>query len=833
MNPFSTSLHSTFNVGRSKFNVLSLFLLTVTIAPAQPNRDEQDSEVVIVPGGHSILRWYGHPNRSYFIQVSDQNDPLGKWNWAPLIEAGNGAEISHQIGGIADNAFFRLRYTGLTPGPGETLDTADFDGDGLSNIDEIKPPFPITATDPLDPESDKDGLPDGWERSFAAGMLALGAPPGHWGANGAALQSGNLDPNATLQDDGMTIREIYNSTTTPDDYQMILHDLFIQAKRAEFSFGVSHESTTYDDGSPTTNQGGGDFTEGSAGFGGGTIETWCRTSPSFNQLDVQLDPFAVTPNTSLTWFNNESQYARWTYHTHWVQAFDPEPRTLFPIEEMDQSSYTFRLTDGGGSQYYQFQGNGPVTFGQSATKTYWRGETRKSKFRLYRPRPTNGPVNQNFLKVTTERPLAMIGDDPYHLGWSAAPPTPTVEWVTATIPAFGHTSPWIETTPQAAAQRSRTVDLLPVEVVELSPKTKDENGNDIADSEKPSVGTPLTPFVEVDPATNKIAHRELKVRIGEALKGKTVTWTMEPGFIPNYSPTGPNLPPVFRGNWTTAAASHRNRFEASTAYGANGFTSLSQASGRTTVGDDGFTAIRVNIPPVGYNVAKIKIQIEGTASPIDLIDIEVPAIVVIDPGHGGTTNEPGSSANNATSPTGVKEKDLALTYGLALRDTLKAKVQQDKLNTKILMTRDTDVNVAGTDRAHFARDKGTDVVFVIHFNASASPHSARGTLEVRQLPSQVNLDEDVNLINPIIDSVVAAITPFDAGANKRSFVATDTSVAFDPKLENTETYHPIRVGYCEVEFLDNAQVDVLLNTGSNASAVKTAIVNAMRDGILS
>jgi len=89
---------------------------------------------------------------------------------------------------------------------------------------------------------------------------------------------------------------------------------------------------------------------------------------------------------------------------------------------------------------------------------------------------------------------------------------------------------------------------------------------------------------------------------------------------------------------------------------------------------------------------------------------------------------------------------------------------------------------------------GADVIFISHFNASSSPHTARGTLEVRQLPSQVNLDEDVALIDPIIDSIVAAITPFDAGANKRAFVATDTSVAFDPKLGNTADYHPIRAG---------------------------------------
>ena len=213
MTPFFTSLHSTFHVGRSMFNVLSLILLTVSIAPAQPNRDEQNSEIVDIPGGR-VLRWYGHPNRSYFIQVSDQNDPLGKWNWAPLIEAGNGAEISHQIGGLADNAFFRLKYTGLTPGPGETLDTADFDGDGLSNIDEIKPRPPLLAsdaTDPLDPDSDDDLMTDGWERSFAATLLALALPLETWGANYADLVKGNLNPATAYTSEGISALELFNN----------------------------------------------------------------------------------------------------------------------------------------------------------------------------------------------------------------------------------------------------------------------------------------------------------------------------------------------------------------------------------------------------------------------------------------------------------------------------------------------------------------------------------------------------------------------------------------------------------------------------------------------
>ena len=38
--------------------------------------------------------------------------------------------------------------------------------------------------------------------------------------------------------------------------------------------------------------------------------------------------------------------------------------------------------------------------------------------------------------------------------------------------------------------------------------------------------------------------------------------------------------------------------------------------------------------------------------------------VVIDPGHGGWLEIGGSSANNATTPSGILEKNLTLRFGL-------------------------------------------------------------------------------------------------------------------------------------------------------------------------
>ncbi|MFM2168255.1 MAG: hypothetical protein RIS79_2626, partial [Verrucomicrobiota bacterium] len=450
-------------------------------------------------------------------------------------------------------------------------------------------------------------------------------------------------------------------------------------------------------------------------------------------------------------------------------------------------------------------------------------------FRMKASDPVQADTPFTFLKVTPPPP------------GSPVTASPTIKSITITIPKGGTVSTkggdkagLISLHPYGGSRQH----LLPIEVVELSPKVRDEDNNEIAGSEKPNSGKPLPPFVEVDPKTNKIAHREIKVRIGDAMKDKKVTWTLEA--LPGATPA------TIRGQWEDSPT-HKDRFEASTAYGANGFRKVSQSSGETTVGADGHTAIRVNVPPIGFNQVRIKIQIEGMSTPMDLIDMEVPGAVVIDPGHGGAESGPelfGSSWNNATSPSGVLEKTMALNYGLAVRDALRAKRQQDKLNLRVFMTRDTDVGVRGDDRAFKARDNGADVIFIIHFNSlddGPNTHRARGTLEVVRNTNNVHPEEDTTLSNTIISRMVTAMDGYDTGANHRGPVVNNTAVASDAYNGNTTNYHPVRTCYCEVEFIDfgantavqtDDLVDILLNTGPNAGAVKTAVANAIRDGIL-
>ena len=366
--------------------------------------------------------------------------------------------------------------------------------------------------------------------------------------------------------------------------------------------------------------------------------------------------------------------------------------------------------------------------------------------------------------------------------------------------------------------------LLPVEVVELSPKTKDEDGNEVAGSEKPSSGKPLTPFVEIDPNANKIAHREIKVKIGDALKDKKVTWTLEP--LPGATPA------TIRGDWDKSP-NHKDRFEASTAYGANGFRKVSQTQGETTIAADGHTAIRVNVPPIGFNQVRIKIQIEGTSTPIDLIDMEVPGVVVIDPGHGGQ-----DSGAVGRTDSSVLEKDLALAYSLSLRQKVIDKFAAEKHRLKLVMTRKTTGEyMENALRANLARDVGADVFLSIHFN-SAESTTARGTEYVTRSTGQVNAAEDDQLGGSVQGSTLAAVQASDPGGKHRDPKSGQFAVVSDSSYGNTADYHPIRGIIIEVEFLSHgtALETVKLSNptgtaikGKFATDVSTDIYNNIRN----
>jgi N-acetylmuramoyl-L-alanine amidase len=99
--------------------------------------------------------------------------------------------------------------------------------------------------------------------------------------------------------------------------------------------------------------------------------------------------------------------------------------------------------------------------------------------------------------------------------------------------------------------------------------------------------------------------------------------------------------------------------------------------------------------------------------------------IVIDPGHGGSVEVGGSSGNNATSPSGVLEKNMTLRMGLLVRDALRELASAGSHNIKVLLTRDTDKNLGLRDRAGVAFVNKADIFLSIHFNASEQHKSPR------------------------------------------------------------------------------------------------------------
>ena len=103
------------------------------------------------------------------------------------------------------------------------------------------------------------------------------------------------------------------------------------------------------------------------------------------------------------------------------------------------------------------------------------------------------------------------------------------------------------------------------------PQLLDGDGVAIAGSENPRTDPGQTNgMTEENPVANRIAHREMKMRIveGEVLEGKELTWTIEPLYVhPDEEE------PAFRGEWTHST-NHNTYFETSAHYGAYDFAAI-------------------------------------------------------------------------------------------------------------------------------------------------------------------------------------------------------------------------------------------------------------------
>jgi N-acetylmuramoyl-L-alanine amidase len=351
---------------------------------------------------------------------------------------------------------------------------------------------------------------------------------------------------------------------------------------------------------------------------------------------------------------------------------------------------------------------------------------------------------------------------------------------------------------------------------------------------------PLAQLVEENPAVNKVAHREIKVRMGdgEILKGKKVEWT--------YIPVPGETPATIRGGLTQCPEAYQNRFSASTTYGAYGFSLLSQEKGQTIIDDKGYTAVRVNVPPIGFNKVRIQFKLEKMAEPAKLIDMEVPAVVVIDPGHGLGTAGGSNAVGGSGVITGTLEHEFALDVATRMENSLRAKKASDKLNLKIFLTRRDTGNITFQQRTKVARDNGCDVYVSIHFNVENGVPLRRHPFGMWDITGNYNLEEDKALAIRLRQAVQGSITAIESIESKNAPTDGYTSENHEANLQkgldtcsdsqdgtgtdyngNIQGYTPCRAALIELEWMSNEKADVLFNGDETGTAMRQAAAEAM------
>jgi N-acetylmuramoyl-L-alanine amidase len=195
--------------------------------------------------------------------------------------------------------------------------------------------------------------------------------------------------------------------------------------------------------------------------------------------------------------------------------------------------------------------------------------------------------------------------------------------------------------------------------------------------------------------------------------------------------------------------------------------------------------------------------------------------IVIDPGHGGSgvagslNERSNSSPNNATTPGGLKEKDLTLEFSLILREEIlkEAKRQGRKIN--VILTREKDVNLDFIKRAEICNRPDTACVVSIHFNAGAGPETFGSLALIAAQSRNPNYEIDSAFGAGLAEACSNGVRRFLPQSKSRG-VITDGHLHgglgsnFFFQLLRQPHLKEVPKCFLEVEFIDNATVEKAL-----------------------
>jgi hypothetical protein len=185
------------------------------------------------------------PGRVYFFQMSADGNIWGYGNTVKL--GATGITLKYTIAPVSGQKhFFRLKYTlenTHTAGA-----TGDLDLDGLNNAAEL-----TAGTDPFNPDSDGDGMPDGWELKWVPSLNPLSPTDANNDSDSDGLtalaeyQLGTNPRNDDTDGDGLDDDEELDAGGNPVHFNMPEFTLLSATRESE----VSEEIHRPVSGSPT------------------------------------------------------------------------------------------------------------------------------------------------------------------------------------------------------------------------------------------------------------------------------------------------------------------------------------------------------------------------------------------------------------------------------------------------------------------------------------------------------------------------------------------------------------------------------------------------------
>lgn len=142
--------------------------------------------------------------------------------------------------------------------------------------------------------------------------------------------------------------------------------------------------------------------------------------------------------------------------------------------------------------------------------------------------------------------------------------------------------------------------------------------------------------------------------------------------------------------------------------------------------------------------------------------------VIIDPGHGGTSvngthlGKSNSSPNNATSPGGLKEKDLTLELSKEIQSALESgEGSKDIPPIRCVLTRTNDSNPDFAQRAKVAADAPHPAVLVsIHFNTYGHGAALGTVAMIHSKERNPNHGADLRFADGLAAATSAAVRNF-------------------------------------------------------------------------